>query len=364
MNRAVAMLCRVLVVVGALWWQAAAFGAGTCTPTECDAPEPTCASPRSGTSYTYTTGTNNCGSICYKKLILTCNAPAPSCDALTTNGTTTPCNFACTKTLSGNTCLAIQPAVCGQPTPGRGKICGNACTIPAVPCAWNRYGFTVPGDADYSFPQVKDAAGKLAIPDPTMTDLVGFAAKGNIVIGDYTSEAYEENALPLIKAEDGSKTQPYVIDPTDADLGYHTGAGGQMTDAQGRPMFDGNYDQRDNDGLAEGTKLDGSDRKFYESTLSDDTFRSKLAVPASGTMQIDGVLYTNHAITGLVPTNLMVNGSFVGRDDGMIVNGRLTLNHDIRLMGGGNTGQSVVLPMSIQRPALTSLQDCPPSGCS
>jgi hypothetical protein len=243
---------------------------------------------------------------------------------------------------------------------------GGACTIPKLTCAasWQPYGFVKPGDPVYGFPAVKNAFGANYYADPETKDFLGLAAKGNIVIGNYTSPFFTSLVVPLLDPSSPSgKTQPYAIDPTDTDLGYHTGDGGVMLDALGRPLFDGNYNQQDMDGAAPGEKLDGSPRKFYESTLADTDFQNTLGMPPTGTiMQVDAVLFTNHALAGFSPTGTTLNGAMVSRDDAFNYGVQMAIRHDPRMLRDAMASR-VVLPMSVRRPQLTTWEECPPSGC-
>jgi len=145
-------------------------------------------------------------------------------------------------------------------------------------------------------------------------DFLGLATKGNVVIGNYTSSNWSwiKNYLkpPF--------TQGYATDSSDDCLGY---------DSDGNSgngyWFNGNYTALDG-----GQKLDGSDRRFYESSYDDEYF-SGIADKFSKITQIDAVTYTNHAVTGRVG-QLTMNGSFVSRDEAIGYSGHLTINYDVR----------------------------------
>lgn len=224
------------------------------------------------------------------------------------------------------------------------KVAGN----------WKPYGFAVPGDPQYSF----------TYKDNQQQDFLALAAKGNVIIGDYTSAQFQSNVLPKLASgnTNNSITQPYAIDPTDADLGYHTGSQGVMYDSKGRPLFDGNYTQKD-----KGTKLDGEDRRFYESTLSDAQFKALInssdpLFKSDGQPKFDGVFFTNHAAAGAVNAEaLNVNGALVSRDDALMFRSQLYINHDSRLRDA--QASQLALPVSIKRPKLKSWGVCPASGC-
>lgn len=299
------------------------------------------------------------------------------CSQFTMSQTRTCSPSGCSSTsqcASSSTCCSCGPWVkqgCGQGSCGSNqrlstRTCSNGCGA-AKTCTydtscvtnpdlaggnWKPYGFAIPGDPLYSF----------TYPDNEQQDFLALAAKGNVILGDYTSSQFQTNVLPKLKPGASSLTQPYAVDPTDAALGYHTGSGGFMYDAQGRPLFDGNYDQTDT-----GVKLDGSPRKFYESTLSDAAFQ-QLVNPndplnkQSGKAKLDGVYFTNHALAGVAnATNLNVNGSLVARDDALMFRQNFYLNHDIRLLD--SSAVEFALPVTIKRPQLRSWQECPSSGC-
>ena len=216
---------------------------------------------------------------------------------------------------------------------------------------WKPYGFAIPGDPTFSFgyPQAKT--------------LLGLAAKGNIILGDYTDPDFQTYVAPKLRPGEESVTQPYVIDPTDAELGYSSYVN------QGRQYFNGDYTQVDEQG--NGQKLDGTPRRFYESSLPDNQFSGLVDPWMKGSWEwgypqgwIDAILYTNHAVGGLVKALYMeLDGSMVARDDALIYGKGLNITHDARIMSD-SAQASLGLPVSIKRPRLVSIEDCPTTGCS
>lgn len=348
-------------VVLVLWGLCPALGwaTGTCTPEpgSCNAPEPDCGKK--------TFGVDSCGAECMKKgAANTCDAPAPTCDTRTTTGTKFCDGSACTKKMSLGKCIQSGsiPA-CPTPIPGTTRYCSDPCEI-ANPCGatWAPYGYALPGDPLYGFPEVKKSGGTPLYPDPATQDLFGLAAKGNIVIGDYTSDAFKSTVVPLLRPGPDSKTQPYVVDGTDVDLGY----GNANVCNNQQPCFNGDYTAVDKDGIAEVVRSDGTMRHFYESTLTDDAFRHYLSMPSGNdNLTVSAVLYTNHALTGAVTSNgrTIINGALVSRDDGLVVNGPLQINHDIRLLSD-NTSALIALPLSLKRPSLLGVEECATAGCA
>jgi hypothetical protein len=373
----------------------AAFGAGSCTVTTCT---PDYAPPCGGSA----PGTSNCGTACtvWGQSMGSCIPDSPPIACGNSGpGHDDVCGLACTAygTWSGGCtplltlgCNESGPGLnnCGMPCTAYGPTpggcsptttiacndtgpgvngCGQACIANGPSCTnWEPYGYIMPSDPHYGFPAVQ-SGGSNYYEDNNMKDLVGLVAKGNIIVGDYTSSGFQGQVLPMIDGSNGAKTRPYAIDATDADLGYHTGdGGGVMYDSQGRPLFSGNYTLQDMDGGVLATKPDGSPRHYYEASMDDAAFQALLSMPSGGsqTLTIDGILFTNHTLAGFVDGRVTINGSMVSRDDGLVFTGnRLRIAHDARL-SGSQPSQSVALPFSIQRPSLCGRVTCPASGCT
>ncbi len=120
-------------------------------------------------------------------------------------------------------------------------------------------------------------------------------------------------------------------------------------------MFDGNY--RNNDGGAKATSdpgglgsttgqawsqttVIGDNRKFYESSFSDEFIRS---VSDTQVKHIDGILYTNHLLSGKVGA-VVFNGTLVSRDEAIIFSGSIDINYDLRTRHGGYEFLNAFLP--------------------
>ena len=173
-------------------------------------------------------------------------------------------------------------------------------------------------------------------------DFLGLAAKGNIVVGDYTSSTF--NKVKDFLAP--SFTQPYKVDDTDGDNGYID----YYIDDE--PYFDGDY--TDDDG---GYKVDADGnvtgpRKFYESSFEDSYFSS--FCDSGFVTHIDAVCYTNHAFTGRV-VSTDINGIIVSRDEAIIYSGSLTINYDIRTKAN-RLGKKLYLPRSLALPRTVYLK--------
>ena len=228
--------------------------------------------------------------------------------------------------------------------------------------------------------------------NPTVTekanatkDFLGLAAKGNIVMGDYTLSAWlgsSANGLQYY-LKSGPYVQRYICDPSDNTIGYPrtTEYGWTSNESQ----FCGDYTQKDGGKKVNVTTTtqnvydpktrryvqqttttiaDTQSRKYYESVcpekiiqhLCGDTQGSSGYYGGGSTTyrptitRIDAVMYNNHGIIGHIG-NCTINGSLVCRNEAMIYEGALKINWDHRLYSGfsGNIG----LPMDASQPPQT-----------
>lgn len=172
----------------------------------------------------------------------------------------------------------------------------------------------------------------------TTKDFLGLAAKGNVIVGDYTLADWRTNVAGYLKPP---FTKAYEVDPTDSDIGY------VQSYTAGDPYFNGDYTA--NDG---GKKIDGSNRKFYESSY-DNTYFASIADEPSLVKNIDAVTYTNHAFAGKVGSFTM-NGSIVSRDEAIIFSTDITMNYDVRAKYRGS--QDFFLPRALALPHIQYLK--------
>ena len=216
-------------------------------------------------------------------------------------------------------------------------------------------------------------------------DLLGLAAKGNIVMGDCTSSSWLSSTLSKVltqspyvqkykcaQAEDGTWS--------DGDIGYpkagQTVFGGNYTVADGGAKItetkkelshtEYTYDKR---GRVTGSQkvIDGyeytytknTQRRYYDSVVPPHEISSR----ASTITQIDAVLYNNHGIFGNIGS-CTINGSLVCRNEGLIFSGNLFLNWDYRLYSGSpeSVANSLVgMPVATSAPKILSWQEVPDS---
>ena len=211
-------------------------------------------------------------------------------------------------------------------------------------------------------------------------DLVGLAAKGNIVMGDYTLSSWLGSSSSGLQyyLKSGPYVQQYVCDASDKNIGYPRTTEYGWTSNESK--FCGDYTQKDGgskvtvstktQNVYEGgrwvqkqvtTIADSATRKYYESVCAEKLIQHLCADSQSsrGAYQptitrIDAVMYNNHGIIGHIG-NCTINGSLVCRNEAMIYEGALKINWDHRLYSGlsGSMSNSLGLPMDASRPPQT-----------
>lgn len=220
-------------------------------------------------------------------------------------------------------------------------------------------------------------------------DFLGLAAKGNIVMGDYTLSSWlgANNSKGLqYYLKNGPYVQQYACDPSDNTIGYPRTTEYGWTSNESK--FCGDYTQQDGGKKVNVTTktqnvydpkthrytqqttttfADVQTRKYYESVcpekliqyLCDDTQTTGGGGYYGGgssqsykptITRIDAVMYNNHGIIGHIG-NCTINGSLVCRNEAMIYEGALKINWDHRLYSGfnGNIG----LPLDASQPPQT-----------
>ncbi|NQT96075.1 MAG: hypothetical protein HQ572_06445 [Candidatus Omnitrophica bacterium] len=198
------------------------------------------------------------------------------------------------------------------------------------------------GDITYNSPPnwpKPDATPAVTTAANSTTDFVGFACKGNVIIGDYTRNDWQANVTRYLRPP---FTQGYETDSTDATLGY---------DSDGDPAngywFDGNYTVFDG-GLKDDGAGGSEQRRYYESSISDAQIRS-ISAPSNQIRNVDGILYNNHAFTGRVG-RFAINGSMVARDEAIIYSGSIDMNYDMRALNEGVENIDIYLPRDLTFP--------------
>ncbi len=210
-------------------------------------------------------------------------------------------------------------------------------------------------------------------------DLLGLAAKGNIVMGDYTLSSWLGSSSSGLQyyLKSGPYVQQYICDESDKNIGYPRTREYGWTSNESK--FCGDYTQKDGGKKVDvstkteyvyqngrrvqkttTTIADKQERKYYESVcpekliqhLCGDTHTSRGYQPTI--TRIDAVMYNNHGIIGHIG-NCTINGSLVCRNEAMIYEGALKINWDHRLYSGlsGSMSNALGLPMDASRPPTT-----------
>ena len=214
-------------------------------------------------------------------------------------------------------------------------------------------------------------------------DLLGLAAKGNIVMGDCTSSGWMDSTLKNVLTQ-SPYVQRYACAQnedgswSDGDIGYPKA---------GDTKFGGNYTVADGGAKVTESKKDvyrteysydwwgnktgsrqvfdhteyvytkSQTRRYYDSVVAPHEISSR----ASTINQIDAVLYNNHGIFGRIGS-CTINGSLVCRNEGLIFSGSLFLNWDYRLFSGSpeSVANSLVgMPVATSVPQVLSWQEVP-----
>ena len=165
-------------------------------------------------------------------------------------------------------------------------------------------------------------------------DLLVLAAKGNIVVGDYTSSTWSRRVLSIMT--DSDYIMPYSVDASDAALGYDSD-----NNAANGYLFEGRYylDEANNGRRLSGAGTNTVPRKYYESSLANASFHA--LCDDSNLSSINAALFSNHGVIGNFGSSLsggndkrsglVINGAMVCHDDLCNYSGSFTLNWDIRL---------------------------------
>ncbi len=206
------------------------------------------------------------------------------------------------------------------------------------------------GDITYNKAPVwpkPDTKTDKTIKSNTGADMLGLAAKGNIVIGNYTDEGWLTKKL-----KNALVVEPYTCDATDASIGYPSTFNGNYLATDSGRKVNYVYDKKTGTYKASGS----SDRRYYESSVGDQVI--KTAAQKTAINRVDAVLYNNHAVMGQVSA-FQLNGSMVCRDDAVVYSLSVRLNWDSRLGSRSPDGRDfyIYLPVSVAMPRVISWRE-------
>lgn len=159
-------------------------------------------------------------------------------------------------------------------------------------------------------------------------DLLGLAAKENIVVGDYTKTGHYGYSGGDQWYADG-----YIFSMGNEDVG-EDGIPGTYDTGESDGTFEQAYEDLDGDGTFDGNytwsniETNVPVSQFSNLPAGVTTF-SQLSSNAINT--IEGVLYTNHAIPGRLGNGAKFNGAMVSKDEALVYSNTLVFNYDERI---------------------------------
>ncbi|HRT28397.1 MAG TPA: hypothetical protein P5527_01255 [Kiritimatiellia bacterium] len=185
-------------------------------------------------------------------------------------------------------------------------------------------------------------------------DMLGLAAKGNIVIGDYTASSWMERVEKYITPP---WVREYACDPSDASIGYPSVFGGDYAANDGGRQIEYKY----NDRTRKHEPTSTTPRTYYQSSVGDWVIQQN--AQNANITQIDAVLYNNHATMGRIG-ECRFNGAMVCRDEALIYIRSVQFNWDIRLGSYSRDAVniSLYLPVSPAMPRVIAWQEVQPGG--
>jgi hypothetical protein len=153
-------------------------------------------------------------------------------------------------------------------------------------------------------------------------DLVGFAARENIIMGDYTGETGGNWYSDLWLFNMGSEDVGEDGIPDTGDVGENDGIfQSEYEDLDGDGNFDDNYNWADVQTQA--------NIVAYQNVPGDVSDFGDIATNMIN--RLDGVFYTNHAFAARTGNGVHVNGSIISKDEAIIYRNTLTMNYDERI---------------------------------
>lgn len=220
-------------------------------------------------------------------------------------------------------------------------------------------------------------------------DLLGLAAQGNIVLGDYTDDSDWMNKIKRVLST-SPYVQPYECDEGDAAIGYpRTGRGEKKFCGDYTQLDDGEKIVKKTERIQTGMKTTSEWGSYYDNKGKKKTGWHDVETPiyedvtyytneksrhyydsvvyptiisnkAKGNkiQNLDCVMYNNHGLFGRVQ-NCTVNGALVCRNEGIMYKNQWILNWDYRLFSGSSetvsntalglpVGQSIPYPLNCQ----------------
>ena len=169
-------------------------------------------------------------------------------------------------------------------------------------------------------------------------DLIGFAARENIILGDYTSRT-------------GGTwwSNYYLFSMGDEDVG-RDGIPDTADTGEGDRRFEPQYEDLDKDGIKDNSynwanvQTQTAIGNFSNCPVGVSNFGN---IATNSLSKIDGVFYTNHAFAGRVGNGAVVNGAIISKDEAIIYSNTLTMNYDERIHSRYSSGQNRLIDVGL-----------------
>jgi len=171
-------------------------------------------------------------------------------------------------------------------------------------------------------------------------DLVGFAATESVILGDYTKSSNQwifDNYLYNMGSEDVG--QDGIPD---------TGDTGEDND-----VFESAYEDIDGDGVEDGDYTSAEVATQAALTTFDNlpegytTYEDIVTNPdtyTAGTTTMEGIFYTNHAMSGRPEGDCVINGSIISKDEAIGINS-IVINYDWRIHSEYTSGADKIIDL-------------------
>ena len=150
-------------------------------------------------------------------------------------------------------------------------------------------------------------------------DLVGFAARESIIMGDFTAS--------------GWYAQWWLFDMGDEDVGQD-GIPDTDDDGEEDGIFEPEYEDLDEDGQRD-YNYDWNSIVPQVALNEFDNLpagvNSYSDLSSNYINRLDGVFYTNHAFAGRTGNGVQINGAIISKDEAIIYRNTITMNYDERI---------------------------------
>jgi hypothetical protein len=175
-------------------------------------------------------------------------------------------------------------------------------------------------------------------------DLVGLAARENIVIGDYTKTSHYGYS-----GRDPWYADYYIFNMGTEDVGID-GIPDTYDQGENDGIFETAYEDLDGDGTFDGnytwSDIETSVPITQFSNLPDGT-SSFSDIATNSLNRLDGILYTNHAVPARVGNGVQINGALISKDEAIIYRNTITFNYDERINSRYRTNPNWLIDLKL-----------------